>query len=86
MTTRHENETTTISMPPDLLAQAQAIADEEHRTMDDVVREAVERYVEHHRWQRLYAYGEERATTLGLTETDVPRLIAEYRREQREQR
>jgi hypothetical protein len=85
MTTNIGKVTIAIHIPRDLLAQAQALADEEHRTAEDVVREAVERYLSDRRWQRLYAYGEERAKALGLTEADVPRLITEYRREQREQ-
>jgi hypothetical protein len=47
----------------------------------EVLREAVERYLEGRRWQRLFAYGEERARALGLTEADIPRLIEESRRE-----
>lgn len=89
MATNLDNEITSnhsIHMPSDLLAQVQAVAQEEHRTTDEVIRDALERYLENHRWQRLYAYGEQRARALGLTEADVPRLIAEYRKEQREQR
>jgi hypothetical protein len=45
------------------------------------MREAVELYLKDRRWQRLLAYGEQQARNLGLSETDVPRLIEEYRRE-----
>jgi Arc/MetJ-type ribon-helix-helix transcriptional regulator len=86
MTTNIGNETSSVHMPSDLLAQAQAVADEEHRTADDVVREAVERYLSDRRWQRILAYGEERTKTLGLTEDDLPRLIAESRQERRQER
>ena len=64
-----------------LLAEIHAAAEEEHCSSDELVREAVERYLKDRRWQRLLAYGEQRARSLGLTETDVPRLIEEYRRE-----
>lgn len=37
-------------------------------------------------WQLLLDYGAERARALGLTEEDVPRLIAEVRTEQRRAR
>ena len=75
----------TLTLPPALVAEVQAAADEESRPAGDVLREAVERYLRERRWQKIFAYGEKRARELGLTEDDVPRLIAEYRREQRHQ-
>jgi predicted transcriptional regulator len=69
--------------PPDFAAAIQATAEEEHRQPCEVVREAYERYVDEQEWRELLAYGRERARTLGLTEADVPRLIAEVRRERR---
>jgi hypothetical protein len=72
-----------LTLPPALLAQVQAAANEERRPTADVICEALERYLRERRWQKLFAYGEERAQTLGLTETDTPRLIAEFRQEQR---
>jgi Arc/MetJ-type ribon-helix-helix transcriptional regulator len=70
-----------VKMPPSLLAEVQAAANEEHRSRDEVVREAIERYLRNRRWQRLLAYGEQQARSLGLTDADVPRLIEEYRQE-----
>jgi metal-responsive CopG/Arc/MetJ family transcriptional regulator len=70
-----------INIPPSLLAELQALADEESRNSNELVREAVELYLKERRWQRLLAYGEQQARSLGLTDADVPRLIAEYRRE-----
>ncbi len=75
-----------IAIPPSLLAEIQAAAEEEKRPAEEVLREAIERYLRNRRWQRILAYGEERARALGLTEADVPRLIAEYRQEQRQGR
>lgn len=72
-----------IDVPPALLAEIKAAAEAERRTADELVREAVERYLEDRRWKGLLAYGEERARSLGLTEADVPRLIAESRQEKR---
>ncbi len=68
-------------IPPALLAQVKAAAEEEHRPLADVVRDAIERYVRDRRWQKLLSYGEDRARELGLREEDIPRLIAEFRRE-----
>jgi predicted transcriptional regulator len=75
-----------VQVPSSLFAEVQAAADEDHRTSDDLVREAVERYLKDRRWQRILAYGEQRARSLGLTDADVPRLIEEYREQQRQSR
>jgi putative PIN family toxin of toxin-antitoxin system len=80
------NDSDMVRMPHDLLAEARLAADEEHRTADELIREAVQRYLRDRRWQRLVAYGHEQARKLGLTEADVPRLIAEYRQDQRQGR
>jgi hypothetical protein len=69
--------------PLRLLAEVQAAADEEHRAPPELVREAIERYMDEREWRKLLAYGQERARALGLTEADIPRLIAEARRDQR---
>jgi metal-responsive CopG/Arc/MetJ family transcriptional regulator len=76
----------TLTIPPALFAEIQAAAEEEKRSAVEVVSDAIERYIRSRRWERLLAYGRERARALGLTEEDVPRLIAEYRREQRQGR
>jgi len=79
-------EDNTIAIPPALLAEIQAAADEEKRPAEEVLREALERYLENRRWQRILDYGQQRARELGLTEADVPRLIAEARRERAQER
>jgi metal-responsive CopG/Arc/MetJ family transcriptional regulator len=76
-----QNEKESVRMPSSLMAQIKAAADEEQRTSDELVRDAVVRYLEERRWQRILAYGEQQARSLGLTEADVPRLIEEYRKE-----
>lgn len=67
-------------IPLAMLPEIQAMAAEDHCAPGDVVREALERYMEDREWSKLFAYGEERAKALGLTEDDVPRLIAEIRK------
>jgi hypothetical protein len=71
-----------LTIPSALLAQVQAAAQEDHRPAGEVVCEAVERYLRERRWQKVFAYGEQRASDLGLSEADVPRLIAEHRQGQ----
>jgi hypothetical protein len=45
------NENDFVRMPPDLLAEARAAADEEHRPAEELVRDAVKRYLELRREQ-----------------------------------
>ena len=72
-----------ISLPEPLLAEIQNAAQAEHRSVDEVVTDAVKRYVEERSWTKLLDYGAERAKTLGIKESDIDRLIAESRAEQR---
>jgi hypothetical protein len=74
-----------LIVPSALQAQVEEAAAEDQRPAGDLLRDAVERYLRDRRWQRTLAYGEERARVLGLTEEDVPRLIAEVRRERRQE-
>ena len=55
-----------IAIPPSLLAEIQAAAAEEKRPAEEVLREAIERYLETRRWQQLVSYGQQRAHELGL--------------------
>lgn len=50
-----------VNMPSSLRAELQAAADEEQRTSDELVREAVERYLKDRGWRRLLAYREQQA-------------------------
>ena len=74
-------DTEQVTMASSLLAEIQAAASEDHRTREELLEEAVQRYLKDRRWQRLLAYGQERAQALGLSEGDVPRLIEEYRQQ-----
>ena len=73
------------SIPDALLAEAQKVADAQHTTVDELVRDAMERCLRDIRRQKLRAYGEEQARKMGVSsEEDVERVIHEYREEQRE--
>ena len=72
-----------ISLPEPLLAEIQSAAQAEHRSVDEVLTDAVKRYVEERSWAKLLSYGVERAKALGVQESDVDELIAESRAEQR---
>jgi metal-responsive CopG/Arc/MetJ family transcriptional regulator len=71
-----------ISLPEPLLAEIQSAAHAEHRSVDEVLIDAVKRYIEERSWTKLMGYGTERAKALGLKESDIDRLIAESRAEQ----
>jgi metal-responsive CopG/Arc/MetJ family transcriptional regulator len=70
-----------ISLPEDLLAGIRGAAAVEHRSVDDVLADAVAGYLENRSWTKLLDYGAERAKTLGIEESDIDRFIAEARAE-----
>ena len=60
------------------------IAREQKREPAEVLEEAVRRYVGVQRVERLAQRGEERARARGNREEDVPRLVEDVRRENRD--
>jgi CopG family transcriptional regulator/antitoxin EndoAI len=71
-----------ITLPPTMLKQADKLARKENRTKSELVREALRRYIVQQEYQELQRQGRERARRLGLKQSDVNRLIHEYRAEQ----
>ena len=69
-----------LSLPPTLLREAERVAKKEGRTKSELFREALRRYLQERRWAALRRYGVQRVTRPGLKETDVERLIKEYRK------
>jgi len=55
-----------ISLPEPLLPEIQSAAEAEHRSVNEVLSDAVERYVEERSWTKLLAYGADRAKGLGV--------------------
>ena len=53
------------------------------KSTDQIAADAVRRYLAHRKLDELGQYGREQSRQLGLTEADLPRLIAESRRENR---
>jgi CopG family transcriptional regulator / antitoxin EndoAI len=70
---------TALSLPPSLLREADRVAQREGRTRNELLREAVRRYIADSKWRDLQDYGQAQARKLGLKENDVERLIHEYR-------
>lgn len=69
-----------LSLPPDLLREAERVAKKEGRTKSELFREALRRYIREQRWAELRRYGAQQAGKLGFKETDVERIIEEYRK------
>jgi predicted transcriptional regulator len=63
------------------LAELEKLARAQERTVDEVLSEAVDRYVKEKQWEAVRRYGKAKSCEIGLTESDVPWLIAESRRE-----
>ncbi len=76
--------TRTVTLTDDLYDQASREAEAEGKTADEITQDALTAYLALRRVDRLQEYGQQRADELGLTEADVPRLIAETRRESRQ--
>ena len=73
-----------ITVPPTLLREAEAVAKREGRTKSELFREALRRYVTQSEYRELQQFGRKQAKKLGLQEADVERLVQESRRESRE--
>lgn len=69
-----------LSLPPDLLEEAEQIAKEEGRTRSELFREALRRYIQEQRWRGLQRYGARQTQKLGIKESDVERLVRENRK------
>lgn len=77
--------TVSITLPPDLLVMAQALAQKEHRTMSELFREALRRYMAgDSEWGALLKRTRAKGKAIGIKdEADVERLSDEYRRDSR---
>ncbi len=68
-----------LSMPPVLVAEMEAVAEAEGKTIDEIAENAVQRFLKERHWQQLVSYGKSQADRLGLKSGDVARLIGESR-------
>jgi len=74
-----------LNLAREILAQIEEIAKKEKRTKTDVLREAINRYLEEKRWKEIREYGARQAAKLGIKEKDVEKLREEYWQEQRKE-
>jgi predicted transcriptional regulator len=77
--------TVSITLPPDLLLKAQELALREHRTMSELFREALRRYMAGDaEWNALLKRTRATGKALGIAdEADVEHLSDEFRRDNR---
>ena len=77
-------ESNTVVLPPALLTELEAAANEEHRPVEDMVRDFVERGLGERRWKAHSEQELRRARELGLPDADGQPMSDEYRQTVRE--
>jgi hypothetical protein len=75
----------TINVSEETLAELKLKAAAEGKTVDEIAEAVIRMGLEERFWQDLLAYGREQGIASGYTEEDVPRLVEDWRREQRNQ-
>jgi metal-responsive CopG/Arc/MetJ family transcriptional regulator len=70
-----------LTLPDDLVEVIVRTARAQGRAPEELIEDAVRRYVSDNRWEQLLSYGKRQAERLGYTEDDVERLIMESRRQ-----
>jgi predicted transcriptional regulator len=79
--------TLSITIPPEMLSRAEALAKKENRTMSELIREALRYYERQRWWEESTVFGRASAAATGVkNEEDVVRAVHEYRAEQRPRR
>jgi metal-responsive CopG/Arc/MetJ family transcriptional regulator len=73
-------------LPENLQLELEKVARAQKRQVSEVLAEAVTAYLDERSWQRVIESARKRTKALGITEDDVPRLIAESRAEQGHER
>jgi predicted transcriptional regulator len=66
-----------------MLSRAERLAQQEDRTMSELVREALRYYERRRWWEEMNAYGRAKAEERGLTEADVVPMVKQVREERR---
>lgn len=73
--------TITFSLPPEMADRVDEAIKQQGRSRSEVLREALQRYLEECEWRQLLRYGEQRARAQGIGPEDVAPLVDEYRAE-----
>jgi CopG family transcriptional regulator/antitoxin EndoAI len=76
--------TLSVTLPPEMLDNAERLAKKEHRTMSELVREALRQYERNSIWEEIGPYGRRSAARAGIkTEEDVVKMVHGFRRARR---
>ncbi len=79
--------TVNISFRKDLLKKIDKVAKEESRSRSELIREAARLYIERkERWQKIFEFGSQQVSRLGLEEKDVSEEIKKFRQKNRKKR
>ena len=71
-----------FTFPKEMVEEIKDIAKEERKTKSQLVRDAVNRYIQEKKWRGLQMKAALRARALGVSsEQDVNRLVHQYRRD-----
>jgi len=71
----------TIHIPEDLLAELQAKAEADGKTVDELAEETLRKGLEERSWQELLEYGRERGRAFGLTsEEQAADIVHDWRK------
>jgi len=74
--------TLSVTLPPEMLSRAEELAKKEHRTMSELVREALRQYERKSWWDEMNDFGRKTAEAAGVkSEQDVVDVIHAARRE-----
>jgi predicted transcriptional regulator len=68
-----------IPVREELVAEIEKVARAQNRTVEEVLDEAIDRYIKDRQWTSVKSYGRAKAKERGLTEADVDTAIAEVR-------
>ena len=76
--------TLSVTLPPEMLTRAEQLAKKEHRTMSELVREALRHYERKSWWDEMNEYGRKTAEAVGVkSEQDVVKAIRSMRQQKR---
>jgi len=81
-----ESKVRSFSLSPAQLKVVEARAKKENRTISELIREALRRYVYERDLEDLRAKSQAKAAALGITKADIVPLIHQLRRERRQKK
>ena len=74
-----------VHISDEMLAELRTKATARGKSVDELTADALRRGLEDQSWQELLAYGRQRGSASGYSEADIPRVVRDWRREQRGQ-